>query len=59
VVGELDLDGAVVEKFRRALAMNFVHFVETFPGEADRAAAVFDIEAGLQGAEGDFAARRG
>jgi hypothetical protein len=27
--------------------------------EADRVAGVFDLEAGLQGAEGDFAALRG
>jgi hypothetical protein len=32
-----------------------IHFVETFPGEADRRPAVFDIEPGLQRSQGDFA----
>jgi hypothetical protein len=56
VIGELDLDRAVVEQFGRAGAGDFVHFVEAFPFEADRRPAIFDIEAGLQSAEGDFAA---
>jgi hypothetical protein len=32
-----------------------ISLVRTVPGEADRKAAIFDVEAGLQRAEGDFA----
>src|SRR5208283_859069 len=56
VIGEFDLDGAVVEQFGRAVAGDFVHFVEAFPVESDRRAAVFDVEAGLERAETDFVA---
>jgi hypothetical protein len=56
VIGEFDLDGAVIEQFSGAVAGDLVHFVEALPGEADRRPAVFDVEAGLESAEGDFAA---
>jgi hypothetical protein len=56
VIGEFDLDGAVVKQFGGAVAGDLVYFVEPVPGEADRRPAVFDIEPGLQRAEGDFAA---
>jgi hypothetical protein len=58
-VGELDLDRAVFEEFGRSFAVDLVAFLASGPVEADRIARVFDLEAGLQGAEGDFAALRG
>jgi hypothetical protein len=56
VTGEFDLDGAVVEQFGGTVAGDFVHFVEALPSEADRQPAVVDVEAGLESADGDFAA---
>ena len=58
-VFELDLDGAVVEKFGGSFAIDLVAFLAAGPVEADRVAGVCDFEAGLQGAEGDCAALRG
>jgi hypothetical protein len=58
VVCELDLEGAVVEKFGGSFAIDLA-FLASGPVEADRVARVFDFEAGFQGAEGDFAALRG
>jgi hypothetical protein len=58
-VGELNLDRAIVEEFGGSFAINLVALFATDPMEADRIASVFDFEAGLQGAEGDFAALRG
>src|SRR5271168_2324141 len=50
---------AVVEKFGGSFTIDLVAFLAAGPVEADRVAGVFDVEAGLQGAEGDFAALRG
>src|SRR5258708_25718571 len=58
-VFEVDLDGAVVEKFGGSFAIDLVAFLAAGPVKANRVAGVFDFEAGLQGAEGDFAALRG
>jgi hypothetical protein len=59
VVGELDLDCAVVEEFGGSFAFDLVAFVAPGPTEADRVAGVFDFEAGLQSAEGNITALRG
>ena len=59
MVGEFDLDRAVVEKFGGSFALDLVAFLASGPTKADRIAGVFDLEAGLQGAEGDFAALSG
>jgi hypothetical protein len=45
-MGEFNLDGVVVEQFGGAVAGDFVHFVEAFPGESDRRPAMCDVEAG-------------
>ena len=55
VDGEFDLDRAVVEELGGAVAGNLVSLVPALPGESDRLAAVFDIEARLERPEGDFA----
>ncbi|BBD41156.1 hypothetical protein Amn_pb01470 (plasmid) [Aminobacter sp. Y103A] len=55
MVGERDLDRAVVEQFGVAVAAHFVHFVATFPREEDHRWAVADIEAGLQSTKCDLA----
>ena len=55
MVGEGDLDGAVVVEFGGAGTSDFVAFVEAGPGEEDHRAAVFELEAGLHGAVGDLA----
>jgi hypothetical protein len=52
VIGEFDLDRVVVEQFGGAIAGDFVHFVEAFPSESYRRPTIFDIEAGLERAEG-------
>ena len=44
VVGEFDLDRAVVEEFGGSFASDLVAFVASGPAEADRVAGVFDIE---------------
>jgi hypothetical protein len=49
---------AVVEKFGGSFAIDLVAFLAAGPMETDRVEGVFDFEAGLQGAEGDFAAQR-
>jgi hypothetical protein len=54
-----DLEGAVVEKFGGSFAVDLIAFLAAGPVKADRVARVFDFEAGLQGAEGDFADSRG
>ena len=59
VVGEFDLDRAVVEEFGGSFASDLVAFVASGPAEADRVAGVFDIETSLHGSKGDFAALRG
>jgi hypothetical protein len=41
------------------LPLDLVALLASGPAETDRVACVFDLEAGLQGAEGDFAALRG
>jgi len=55
VVGELDLDRAVVEEFGGPFAIDLVAFVASDPMKADRVACVFDFVTGLRGAKGDFA----
>ena len=55
-VFELDLEGAVVEKFGGSFAIDLVAFLAARPVKANRVAGIFDFEADLQGAEGDFAA---
>jgi hypothetical protein len=47
VVGELDLDCAVVEEFGGSFAFDLVAVVASGPTKADRVAGVFDFEAGL------------
>jgi hypothetical protein len=59
VVGEFNLDRPVVEGFGGSFAFDRVALLASGPAEADRVAGVFHFEAGLQGAEGDFAALRG
>jgi hypothetical protein len=59
MVGEFNLDCAVVEQFGGSFALDLIAFLASGPVETDRVAGVFDFEAGLQGAEGDFAALRG
>lgn len=56
MIGEFDLDRAVVKQFGGTVAGDLVHFVEALPGEADRQPAAFDVEAGLESAESDRAA---
>ena len=51
MVGEFDLDCAVVEKFGGSFALDLVVFLASGPTKADRIAGVFDLEAGLQGAK--------
>jgi hypothetical protein len=58
-VFELDLEGAVVEQFGGSFAIDLVAFLAAGPVKANRVAGIFGFEAGLQGAEGDFAALRG
>ena len=53
---DLDLEGAVVEKFGGSFAIDLVAFLAARPVKANRVAGIFDFEADLQGAEGDFAA---
>ena len=55
VVGELDLEGAVVLEFGGAGAAHLVHLVEALPGEEHQGPAVFEVEARLHGAERDLA----
>ena len=55
MIDEFNLDGAVVEQFGGTVARDFVHFVEPLPREPDRRPTVFDVEADLESAEGDFA----
>ena len=55
MIGEDDLDGAVIEQFCMTLAGDFVHFVESGPCEEDRRGAVAEVERRLHRAEGDFA----
>ena len=55
MVCELDFDRPVVEQLSRAGTVDVVHFVEPGPGEEDHGAAVFEVEAGLHGAEDDLA----
>jgi hypothetical protein len=57
VVGELDLDCAVVEEFGGSFALDLVAFFASVPAKADRVAGIFDLEDGLESAERDFAAR--
>ena len=45
MIGEFDFDGAVVEQLGGAVAGDSVHFVEALPGETNRRAALFDVEA--------------
>jgi hypothetical protein len=45
--------------FGGSFALDLVALIASGPAEADRVAGVFDFEAGLQGAEGDFAALGG
>jgi hypothetical protein len=59
VVGELDLDCAVVEEFGGSFALDLVAFFASVPAKADRVAGLFDLEDGLESAESDFAAPRG
>jgi hypothetical protein len=58
-VVELDLEGAVIEEFGGSFALDLIALVASGPAEANRVAGVFDLKAGLQSAEGDFAALRG
>jgi hypothetical protein len=55
VVGEFDLDCAVIQEFGGCFALDLVAFVASGSTEADRVAGVFDLEDGLESAEGDFA----
>lgn len=59
MVSELDLEGAVVEKLGRTGAFDVVRLVEAFPCKERHGAAVFEVEAGLHGAEPDLAAAIG
>jgi hypothetical protein len=54
-VCELDLESAVVEEFGGPFALNLVAFLAAGPVKANRVPGIFDFQAGLQGAEGDFA----
>jgi hypothetical protein len=58
VIGELDLDCSVIEEFGGSFALDLVPFFASVPAKADRVAGVFDLEGGLESAEGDFAALR-
>ena len=58
MVGELDLEGAVVEKFGGSFSLDLIAFLASGPVETERVAGVFDFEGALQGAEGDLAALR-
>ena len=42
-----------------AYAGDLVHFIELTPGEADLVGTIFDVEAGLQGTEGDLTVAMG
>lgn len=55
MVGEFDLERAVVEQFGRAGAADLVYLVEPDPGEEYHGPAIFEVEPGLQRAEGTFA----
>jgi hypothetical protein len=55
VVGEFDLDCAVLEEF----GGSFASLIASEPTKVDRVAGEFDLEASLQSAEGDFSALRG
>ncbi|MBZ9673175.1 hypothetical protein [Mesorhizobium sp. ES1-3] len=55
VVGECDLDRAVVKQFSRAIATDLVHLVEARPCEEYHIGAIAEIEASLQSAKGDLA----
>jgi hypothetical protein len=50
------LDCAVLEEFGGSFAFDLVSVVASDLTEADRVTGIFDFEAGLQSAEGDFAA---
>ena len=56
VVGEVDLDCAVVEEFGGSFAFDLVSLVASGPPEGDGVAGIFDLEAGFHGAESDLAA---
>jgi hypothetical protein len=53
VVGELNLDRPVVEEFGGSFALDLIAFFTSVPAKADRVAGVFDLEDGLESAEGD------
>ncbi len=55
MIGESDLDGAVIEQLGMAVTGDLVHFVESGPREEDHGRAVAEIQGRLHGAEGDFA----
>ena len=55
VVGELDLEGAVVLTLGGAGAAHLVHLVKALPGEEYQGATVLEVEACLHGTEGDLA----
>src|SRR3546814_6989296 len=55
MVCEFDLDRAVVDQFRRSGAADLIHLVASDPDEEDHRSAIFEIEAGLHGPEGDLA----
>ena len=59
MVGEFDLDRAVLEEFGGSFALDLIAFFASVPAKADRVAGVFDLEAGLERAESDFSALRG
>jgi hypothetical protein len=55
VVGERDLERAVVLQLGRSRAADLVHLLEPRPGEEDRQPGVLELEAALHGPEGDLA----
>ena len=55
-MSKCDLDCAVVEQFGGAVAASLVHLVKASPCEEHHGLAVAEVEAGLNGAEGDCAA---
>ena len=47
-----------MEEFGGSFALDLVAFFASVPAKADRVAGVFDLEDGLERAEGDFSALR-